>query len=410
MFRQKKIELELAKQRTIQLQEESQRNAYKTKTNELNLLIQKQEVLYNEQEKKLLKSFALKESIRQNEFLEQKQQLDLEYKQLLSELKSKIDYYDKIIRDFDKIIQQKCEYYPQLSVIMSDLLTVYMEQSAKFLCTKPRPAFTEAKRIMQIKRAVKPIIAKCKNLEYQLAYIKLLFPNIMDIFDVGFEEDNFELETEDTTDKTRFYLLEEEYKKLSEIDRNQLALNRYIEGRKKSKWQIGRDYEMYIGYLFEQQGFNVTYTGIIKNLEDMGRDLIAIKNLDTYISQCKYWAQHKEIHEKHIFQLFGTVTLYKIEHPFENVRGVFITPNNLSKVAKDVAKALDILVFNEELGNFPRIKCNINRTTKDKIYHLPFDQQYDNTIIEKDNGEFLAYTVEEAHNKGFRRAIKHYIK
>lgn len=40
-----------------------------------------------------------------------------------------------------------------------------------------------------------------------------------------------------------------------------------------------------------------------------------------------------------------------------------------------------------------------------KIYHLPFDQQYDNVKINKP-GECFAFTVKEAEGKGFRRAYK----
>lgn len=357
-------DLELAKQKTLELEENKKRNDYETKIKNCELLQAK--------------------------------------------LQEKIDYQNKIIRDFDKIIEEKCAYYPQLSVIMSDLLTVYLSQSAKFLQEKPHPANAEAKRIIDIKKDMKELIAKCKNLEYQLSYIKLLFPNIMDVFDAGFEEDNFQLETDETIDKTRNYLSDEEYKQLSENERNQLALDRYLISRQKSKWQVGRDYEMYVGYLFEQKGFNVIYNGIIKNIEDMGRDLIAINNLNTYIVQCKFWSQHKEIHEKHIFQLFGTVMLYKISHPFENVFGIFISPNNLSKTAMKVAKNLDIFVIKKDIEDFPRIKCNINRTTKEKIYHLPFDQKYDSVIIEKEKGELIVSTVQEAYDKGFRRAFRHY--
>jgi len=55
--------------------------------------------------------------------------------------------------------------------------------------------------------------------------------------------------------------------------------------------------------------------------------------------------------------------------------------------------------------SYPCIKCNVNRVTKEKIYHLPFDQQYDNTkIFEK--GEFYCRTTEEAERKGFRRAFR----
>lgn len=50
------------------------------------------------------------------------------------------------------------------------------------------------------------------------------------------------------------------------------------------------------------------------------------------------------------------------------------------------------------------IKCNIG-SNGEKIYHLPFDQQYDKTRIDK-KGEFYAKTTEEAEKKGFRRAFK----
>ena len=50
------------------------------------------------------------------------------------------------------------------------------------------------------------------------------------------------------------------------------------------------------------------------------------------------------------------------------------------------------------------IKCNINN--KNKIYHLPFDQQYDRVVIEKDKGELYVKTVKEAEDLGFRRAKK----
>jgi hypothetical protein len=52
------------------------------------------------------------------------------------------------------------------------------------------------------------------------------------------------------------------------------------------------------------------------------------------------------------------------------------------------------------------IKCNINQGTKEKIYHLPFDQQYDRTKILPELGEFYADTTAEAEEKGFRRAFR----
>ena len=58
---------------------------------------------------------------------------------------------------------------------------------------------------------------------------------------------------------------------------------------------------------------------------------------------------------------------------------------------------------------FPRIKCNISQRSGEKIYHLPFDQQYDKTLIETNKGECYALTVAEAEEKGFRRALRHFV-
>ena len=68
------------------------------------------------------------------------------------------------------------------------------------------------------------------------------------------------------------------------------------------------------------------------------------------------------------------------------------------------AKKLGVRVHVVEMGEFPVIKCNINNGNK--IYHLPFDQQYWRTQIIND-GEFYAWSVAEATSKGFRRAMKH---
>jgi hypothetical protein len=93
-----------------------------------------------------------------------------------------------------------------------------------------------------------------------------------------------------------------------------------------------------------------------------------------------------------------------------NVSAVFITTTTLSPVAKKAAQWLKIEV-KERFGidkSYPMIKCNINQSSKEKIYHLPFDQQYDRTKIIPEFGEFYATTVAEAERKGFRRAFRHF--
>jgi hypothetical protein len=73
-------------------------------------------------------------------------------------------------------------------------------------------------------------------------------------------------------------------------------------------------------------------------------------------------------------------------------------------VAKDVAKKLGV-EFNElaKISDYPLIKCNVSMRDGEKIYHLPFDQQYDRVKILR-SPEKYAYTVSEAEQAGFRRA------
>ena len=102
-------------------------------------------------------------------------------------------------------------------------------------------------------------------------------------------------------------------------------------------------------------------------------------------------------------QLYGSVIEYNLENN-ANATGILLTNTVLSDKAKEFAKILGIAYKeNHSLGEFPRIKCNIG--DEGKIYHLPFDQQYDTTIIEG-NGEFMALTVAEAEEAGFRRAYR----
>jgi hypothetical protein len=59
-------------------------------------------------------------------------------------------------------------------------------------------------------------------------------------------------------DPMRHWLTDQEHAALSPAERNQGSLDRYM-GSRKSPWELGRDYERYIGYVREQAGGKVTY-------------------------------------------------------------------------------------------------------------------------------------------------------
>lgn len=278
-----------------------------------------------------------------------------------------------------------------------------------YLRHKSHPARKSAEIVKEIKQEKRLLTEKVKFLEYQLKAYEEYFPQLEEYRDLILDErvplsagsDN--LEELETADPTLVYVPREEWERLSDTERNQLALDRYV-GRPKSNWEIGRYYERYLGYLRETSGWLVTYHGALHGFEDLGRDLICIKGKIVEIVQAKCWSKSKVIHEKHLFQLFGTTVHYRLENPGLKATPILATTTSLSEVANKVAEALGIRVESIPLPSaYPIIKCNINPATKGKIYHLPFDQQYDRTQISQ-TGECYVATVKEAEKRGFRRA------
>ncbi len=303
----------------------------------------------------------------------------------------------------------------KLSNLISDYQTVQYSISEKYLRSKSHPALVEAKRIDELRVETKAYIKTYKEIIYKWEYLLAVFPELADYAeDIGSirleVSPSFKNALPDNVDidNVKNFLSKQEYDSMSVDDRNQLALDRYLSGS-KSNWQIGRDYELFCGWEYEQNGWDVTYTGMEKKLEDLGRDLISVKGRKVNVIQCKYWSRTKMIHEKHVLQIFGTALLYQLDNKDKEVKPVLITNTNLSQTALEFARKLNVEIVTKPIRNFPRIKCNVSKdefgiTTR--IYHLPFDQQYDKTRI-KNNGEFYAYTVKEAVEAGFRRAYKY---
>ena len=276
---------------------------------------------------------------------------------------------------------------------------------------KARPAITAANEVARIKREKKALVEENVLLKSQLKTNKEYFPIVEEYEQEILEETNgflpMDLTDDSGVDRVRRFMSSEEYKKLPTSERNQLALDRFLKHTSQS--YVGKLFELQLGWEYEQANYLVEYTGIQDKKKDRGRDLICKEFAgmgDTLIVQAKCWSAKKTIFEKHIFQLFGTIFEYKRKHPREVVRGVFITTTKLDDFAKECAKELGIEIEeNYKLRkDFPMIKCNIS-SSGEKIYHLPFDQQYDKVKIDK-QGEFLALTVKEAEAAGFRRAMR----
>ncbi len=301
-------------------------------------------------------------------------------------------------------LESNIQTIPHMSKIYADLCTIDIDIAA-LMTTSSQKSIS----LHTLRSEMKDRIEKLKWSEYQLQYLLSLYPTLQDVIETECTELRTTVYDVKHYDPIRRYISKEEWDTLSTVERNQLALDRYVESHRKSKWQIGRDYELYIGYLCESEGYHVDYYGSYMGLEDLGRDLICKKGKKVLLVQCKYWSQEKHIHEKHIMQLYGSFVEYQIEHDNNNVAAILITNTVLSDMAKKFADVLGIKFCEKvPLGDFPRIKCNIGHDefgNKEKIYHLPMDQQYDRIKLDKP-GEIQVMAVAEAENAGFRRAYR----
>ena len=347
------------------------------------------------------------------------------YKKFDDETKMQNDNIKKRLIEIQKkedLLNLKTKEIPVLAAYIADS----EERNDKLRENKllPRVGHKTQETLKSLRADKKQYLEMAKNAEYKCLCYESLIPWLGEMEDEPIDaksiSDYIAKNANETDDAAKYWLTPEEYTSLTDAEKYQMALDRYY-NRNKTNAEIGRDYERYIGYKYESKGYAVEYRGIIDGFEDRGRDLICTKENKVLIIQCKCWSKKKEIHENHINQLFGTTIRYYLEknpkatfNKFfaalkkEEIEPVFVTSTKLSEVAKSFAKSLNIKIFeNVPLEKYPMIKCNINRTTKEKIYHLPFDQQYDNVKID-DTGEFFAMTIQEAEDAGFRRAKRWY--
>lgn len=318
---------------------------------------------------------------------------------------------EKTITDIKNLIQTSSNNYKYYANLFSDYSEFLNQQYADYFKTKKHPAPTAADEIKELSKKIKHLEFEYKSLNYQMEIYENIFPWLTD-FSILTTSDiqnfsNSQVYNNSESSILSKWLSKNEYEKLSNIEKYQLALDRYKKSH-KSNWEIGIAYERYIGYTYETKGYKTTYYGATKGLNDLGRDLIAENKDEIIVIQCKYWSKDKTIHEKHIFQLYGTMFAMSIDKPNKVIKGLFVTSASLSDTAKIYAEKLNVAIQEHSALNldYPCIKCNISKNTGEKIYHLPFDQQYDNIDISSEKGELYVSTVKEAETLGFRRANK----
>jgi len=331
---------------------------------------------------------------------------------LNTELEEKLK---QVIKNHAAVVQLAKERqigFPWLAEAYDEYFALQQKEIESYLIFKKNPATSASETVKEQMRLRRKAEKDKRIAEYLVKYYEHICPFLLDLKEELHEETENDEEYEQYSDEEKKdeitgYLTIDEYRKLPSAERNQKALDRYLK-RPKTKWQIGRMYERYIGFIYEQKGYDVEYVGALQGLEDLGRDLICKKERETAIIQCKMWSHFKAIHEKHIFQFFGTVFQYRDENPHENVNPYFYTTTKLSDLARKFSNQLGIsLLENHKYDStYPCIKCNVSPATKERIYHLPMDQQYDRVKIIAGTDEFYCSTVKDAESAGFRRAFR----
>ena len=94
---------------------------------------------------------------------------------------------------------------------------------------------------------------------------------------------------------------------------HQEALDQFRQNR-LTNIEVGRLYERYVGYLYEQDGWQVAFKGAVDGFDDLGRDLICIKGDEHLVVQAKCWSRRKKIPVKCVYQLHASTLHYRMSY------------------------------------------------------------------------------------------------
>lgn len=357
-------------------------------------------------------------NVKNKELQEEKNKLKEHIGEKNKELQKKEHELDFLNKWLIQMFIERQRWFPRLANAYADLLKIHDNVLELTLINKKNSAVKASDVLKEQNKLKRKIIKENKQLEYILSYYESIAPFLIElkeeILDDNVNDDYIDFSwytEEELQDEITNYLTIDEYRKLSSIEKNKLAFERYKK-RPKSKVIIWKIYEQYVWQIYESLWYDVEYVWIFKWLEDLWRDLICKKWNEIIVIQCKNWSKFKTIYEKHVFQFFWTVFQYREENKTRNVKSIFYSSTWLSELALKFANELWIEIKENFKFNidYPCIKCNISNVTKEKIYHLPFDQQYDKIKINIKDWDSYCTTIEEAESKWFRRAYRYNFK
>jgi hypothetical protein len=216
-------------------------------------------------EKLKLRADLSKERNEFSEFQKKRDREVLEIRETFSQTTARKDF---LVEGLTKILEQRKSQFPWLASAFADLSVLTAERDAKFLESKKHPAKKAAEEVREHALRRREAEKKFRILNYRTEYYETLFPWIVDY--VGDDVPDYAVdvsgsENEAADDPASNWLTKAEYERLSSAEKYQKALDNWAK-RKKSNWEVGRDYERYVGYLYETMGYEVEFTAQSRDL------------------------------------------------------------------------------------------------------------------------------------------------
>ncbi len=156
-------------------------------------------------------------------------------------IKRSRDIYKKLSDERDFLLEaflkeDNMANMPYIASLVADYKTIDLEKMAMSLDWGANiQRQNKVRNLRELRQEEKEYIEQYKTIQYQLDYLILLYPEIEDILTESYSgiKEKPHKDLGEDIDPVRYYISKEEYDKLSEQEKNQLALDRYIESRKK---------------------------------------------------------------------------------------------------------------------------------------------------------------------------------
>lgn len=172
-----------------------------------------------------------------------------DYKMKKIELKKEQDI-------INSIISSKISTFPIIATMIADYTAKRDEYIAKTIEEIRPRAFKARDEVNKLKEEKKKLLAENLEYKWEIQNLYFLLPWLDEIKDehlVPQETDCVNPTYNGKDDDAHYWLSQDEYDNLSTVEKYQRALDRYVK-RRKSNAEIGKEYERYIGYLYECKG------------------------------------------------------------------------------------------------------------------------------------------------------------